>query len=70
MNINNIKKSLNENLGKKIRVTVLGMRNKVDYYEGILYKLYPNIFTILYKNEEKSFAYRDIITNDISVKYL
>ena len=38
--------------------------------KGKLYKVYPNIFTILYKGEEKSFSYRDLITNDIDIKYI
>ena len=46
------------------------MRNKTDYYEGIIYKIYPNIFTINSDYGEKSFTYRDVITKDITIKYL
>lgn len=70
MNINNIKMELQNKLGKKVKVTVYGLRNKMNSYEGTIHKLYPNIFTILYNGEEKSFSYRDIITKDIAVKYL
>lgn len=70
MNIDIIKQDLHRNIGKLVRVTVYGMRNKTDYYEGTIYKLYPNIFTIMYHGEEKSFSYRDIITKDINVKYM
>lgn len=70
MNIDMVKKEISSKLGKKVRITVYGMRNKIDYYEGPIYKVYPNIFTILYFGEEKSFTYRDIITKDINVKYL
>ncbi len=70
MNIEFIKNQINNNIGKKVRVTVYGLRNKINYYEGTIYKLYPNIFTILDSKDEKSFAYRDIITKDISIKYL
>lgn len=70
MNIEIVKKDLLINVGKKSRVTVYGLRNKIERYEGIIYKIYPNIFTILYEGEEKSFAYRDIITKDINVKIL
>lgn len=70
MNIEFIKANIQKNIGKKVKVTVYGMRNKVNSYEGELYKIYPNIFTILYQGEEKSFSYRDVITGDIFVKYL
>ncbi|MBE6155563.1 MAG: hypothetical protein E7164_02255 [Firmicutes bacterium] len=70
MNIEIVKKELCQKIGSKVRVTVYGLRNKIERYEGLLYKIYPNIFTILYDNEEKSFAYRDVITKDINVKFL
>ena len=70
MNLDNIKLEIKKNIGKKIKVTVYGMRNKIDFYEGKIHKVYPNIFTILFNNEEKSFAYRDIITKDISINYM
>lgn len=70
MNVDMIKKDLQNKIGKKVKITVHGMRNKTDYYEGEIYKIYPNIFTIWYEKEEKSFAYRDIITKDINVKFL
>ena len=70
MNIELVKKDLKGYIGKNVRVTVYGLRNKIERYEGVLHKVYPNIFTILYENTEKSFAYRDIITKDINVKFL
>lgn len=70
MNIEIVKNDLLTKVGKKARVTVYGLRNKIERYEGIIYKIYPNIFTILNEGEEKSFAYRDIITKDINVKIL
>ena len=70
MNIELIKNNIAKKIGSKVLITVYGMRNHVERYEGIIYKIYPNIFTIMYQNEEKSFAYRDIITKDVSLKYL
>ena len=70
MNIDSIKDIINKNIGRMVRITVYGIRNKVNHYDGTLYKTYPNIFTILYNGEEKSFSYRDMITKDIDVKYL
>ena len=70
MNSENVKNMIESNLGKNVKITVYGMRNKKDFYEGKLYKVYPNIFTIIYNGEEKSFSYRDVITKDINIKYL
>ncbi len=70
MNLNIIKNELQSNLNKKVRVAVYGLRNRVDRFEGILYKIYPNIFTILINGEEKSFTYRDVITGEVKIKYL
>jgi len=70
MNIDLIKEKLNSNLNKKVIVTVYGLRNKINRYEGVLYKLYPNIFSILEDGKEKSFSYNDYITGDIKIKFL
>ena len=70
MNINLIKKEIDNKLGKKVRITVYGMRNKIEKYEGTIHNTYPNIFTIICDGIEKSFPYRDVITKDISIKYL
>ncbi len=70
MNINIIKEEINRHLNNKVLVSVYGMRNRINRYEGIIYKVYPNIFTILENGEEKSFPYRDVITGDIKIKYL
>lgn len=70
MNINIIKDEIRSNLKKKVLVTTYGMRNRVSRCEGVLYKIYPNLFTVLINGEEKSFCYRDIITGDVKIKYL
>lgn len=70
MNINIVKEEVSKNLNRKVLVTVYGMRNRTNRYEGVIYKAYPNIFTILENGEEKSFPYRDVITGDVKIKYL
>ncbi len=70
MNIDIVKNKIENNLNKKVVITVYGMRNKISRYEGILYKTYPNIFTILCDGVEKSFSYNDYITGYIKVKLL
>ena len=70
MNLNIIKEEIAKNINKNVLVSVYGMRNRVNRYEGVIYKTYPNIFTILENGEEKSFPYRDIITGDVKINYL
>lgn len=70
MNIDLVKNKIKSNLNKKVIVTVYGLRNKISRYEGTLYKIYPNIFTILSDNQEKSFSYNDYITGDIKIKFI
>lgn len=70
MNINLIKETLAKNLNRKVIITVHGMRNKTSRYEGRLYKLYPNLFSIIEDGIEKTFSYNDYIIGDVKIKYL
>lgn len=69
MNLDIIKSKLLTKLGSEVTITVKGIRNKKSIYEGKIYKLYPNIFSIMTRNGEKTFSYADIATNDILIKY-
>ena len=70
MNINIVKEEISKNINRKVSIAVYGLRNRVNRYEGIIYKMYPNLFTVLVKNKEKSFNYRDVITGEVKIKYL
>ncbi len=70
MNINIVKEEISKNINKKVSIAVYGLRNRVNRYEGIIYKMYPNLFTVLVNGEEKSFNYRDVITGEVKIKYL
>ena len=70
MNLDLVKKSIEKNINKKVVVTVYGLRNKINKYEGTLYKTYSNIFSIINNGIEKSFSYNDYIIGDIKIKYL
>ncbi len=67
MNLDIIREKIKSNINKKVIVTVYGMRNKINRYEGTLYKTYPNIFSILEDGVERSFSYNDYITGDIKI---
>ena len=70
MNINLVKEEISKKLNSKVSIAVYGLRNRINRYEGVLYKVYPNIFTVLIGNEEKRFTYRDVITGEVKIKYL
>ena len=70
MNINIVKEEISKNINKKVSIAVYGLRNRVNRYEGTIYKMYPNLFTVLVNGEEKSFNYRDVITGEVKIKYL
>ena len=70
MNINLIKEEISKNLNRKVFISVHGLRNRINRYEGTIYKMYPNLFTILVNGDEKSFNYRDVITGEVKIKYL
>ena len=68
MNIRNIRGYLSKKVGSKIVVIYYGSRNRKERYEGIIFKLYRNIFTIrLCNGDIKSFSYIDIMTKTIKI---
>ena len=69
MNINIVKEEIKSKINRKVSISVFGLRNRVNRYEGVIYKVYPNIFTVLIDGEEKSFTYREVITGEVKIKY-
>jgi uncharacterized protein Veg len=67
--ITSLKTDINEMIGQKIMIKGSLGRCRTFEKEATIEKTYPNIFTILINNEEKSFAYRDIATKDIKITY-
>ncbi len=68
MNIKQIKRYLFTKVGSRIVLIYFGSRNRKERYDGILWKLYNNVFTIkLATGEIKSFTYIDILTKTIQI---
>ena len=57
MNLDIIKNDISKHVGKYVIITQRGSRNRKEIYEGYLYNIYPNIFTIKCSNSEKSFLW-------------
>ena len=70
MNLDIVKEQIKSNLGKKVVVKIYGMRNRVETIEGIITKVYPNLFMVENSRESKSISYSEIITKEAVVKYL
>ena len=69
MNLDIIKDKISKKIGVNVVVSVKGIRNRKIIYEGKIYKMYPNIFSIMTRTGEKTFSYADVATKDILIKY-
>ncbi len=67
MNINKIKNKIINIKDSKLKIKVNIGRNKYEYYEGEIDKIYQNIFTIKTNKGIKSFAYSDIVTKAVVI---
>lgn len=73
--ISEIKKTVKSNVGKPVRLKANRGRRKTFEKEGILEKVYPNIFTIKV-NESHNFvrrlaySYTDLLTETVELKVL
>lgn len=65
MNIDIIKRKLNELKEYKLKIKVYIGRNRYEYYDGTIKHMYPNIFTIETNKGIKSFSYADVATKII-----
>ncbi len=72
MNIEAVKKELNNHIGKQVTIRYNLGRNKVEKYHAVIKELYNNIFLVELlniTNEIKTFSYSDIITKTIKIDY-
>ena len=71
MNINVIKKELEDNIGRDVTIKYNMGRNKIEKYNARIKELYNYIFIVEVKesSELKSFMYSDVITNTIKIEY-
>ena len=69
-----VRASVREQCGSKVRLELDRGRNKVDIQEGVIQQAYPSVFTILIQDNDNrrpsqllSFSYTDIITKEIKM---
>lgn len=68
MNIKLIRNNLYSKIGSRMVIVYYGSRNRKERYEGVLDKIYYNIFTLkLIDGKTKSFSYSDVLTKTIQI---
>ncbi len=70
MNIDDIKMQVSRSIGREVKITVNGIRNKQSEYYGVITGAYPYIFTISTGMEKKSFSYAEVLSKEVSLKFI
>lgn len=65
MNIDKIKNKIENLKQEKLKIKVYLGRNKYEYYEGYIEKMYPNIVSLKTNKGIKTFSYSDIATKAV-----
>ena len=69
MTIEKIKKDINHNMRKEVKVNHNEGRHKIYEFNGKIVEVYNNIFIVMSDDVKKSFSYRDILTNNIKISF-
>jgi hypothetical protein len=59
-----VRSLLNRNALFKVNIG----RNKCEKFEGVVIKMYNNVFTVLVNGILKSFSYNDVFIGDVMIK--
>ena len=62
-----IRKKIENLIGKKVTIFVDVGRNKNESYEGIILDTYKNVWTIKTSIDNKSFSYSDILIKNVII---
>ena len=73
--VESIKKSIENNIGRKVKVTSKEGRNRFVVCKGIIEESYPNVFVVKYENPQAvnkessriSYSYIDVLTHNVQV---
>ena len=67
MNINIVREYINSLKKIKIKLKIYLGRNKYEYYEGYIYKIYANLFTVTTNKGIKTISFSDIASKQVSI---
>ena len=62
-----IRKKIENLIGKKVTIFVDVGRNKNESYEGVILDTYKNVWTIKTSIDTKSFSYSDILIKNVII---
>ena len=70
-----IKKGLEEQIGKRLRLTVNGGRRRTVIRSGVLAETYPSVFVVELDQDENAFervsySYADVLTEAVELNFL
>lgn len=70
-----IKKGLESQIGKRLKLTANGGRRKTIIRSGILSETYPSVFVVELDKEENAFervsySYADVLTEAVEINFL
>ncbi len=71
--ISQVRRVVNNHIGRKVKVLANQGRHRVDVTEGVITETYPSVFLIQVENEMEdsfktvSFSYSDVLTKDIKM---
>jgi len=73
--ITQIRKELENCVGKRIQLKANKGRKKIFIREGIVENVYPSIFTVKFENDfnssrKVSYSYTDILTRTVEIKVM
>lgn len=67
MNIDIIKNKIKSLVNKKIKIKINLGRNKCEYFDGYIDKIYTNIFLVKTSDGSKTFSYSDIANKQVTI---
>lgn len=70
-----IKQGLEEQIGKRLKLTANGGRRRTIIRSGVLSETYPSVFVVELDQDENSFervsySYADVLTETVELKFL
>lgn len=68
MMLDNVKKEVSSNIGKRKKFVFYGSRNQVDEFEGVILNCYPALFVVEVSDSQiKSFSYSDLLIGSLKI---
>ncbi|HLS23892.1 MAG TPA: Veg family protein [Pseudogracilibacillus sp.] len=73
--IREIKQGLEEQIGKRLRLTANGGRRRTIIRSGVLSETYPSVFVVELDKDENAFervsySYADVLTETVELQFL